>query len=263
MPEEIEVVGISFKDQGKTYYFNPDKYKLKQNITVIVETEHGLQFGKVTKTNTKIKANKLNKELKKVVRVSNKEDYRRHRKNIKDAKEAKSKCQELAQKQNLNMQIIDATYTFNREKLIFRFLSDSRVDFRELAKVLARTYKTRIELRQIGVRDKAKEVGGCGICGQKLCCSRFLKDLDTVTINMPKNQNISLNPSKINGLCGRLLCCFKYENEEYTCARKRLKKIGEKIKTPQGEGEIIGLDILKQQYKVQVPNQGIVMVAKE
>ena len=160
------------------------------------------------------------------------------------------------------MSLIDANYTFDRDKLIIRFLADNRIDFRDLVKEIASIYKVRIELRQIGVRDKAKEVSGCGICGQKLCCSRFLKDLETVSITMAKNQNLSLNPNKINGVCGRLLCCLKYEDEEYIKCRKHLPKIGDKMKTEAGEGTVIGLDILKQEYKVDVPNQGIVRVAK-
>jgi len=258
-----EVVGITLKDGGRIYYFDPNGYKLKKNVTVIVETEQGQQFGKVTKENIEINPKDLSKELKKVVRISNKEDYKKNTKNLKDAKEALIKCQKMVEEKDLKMKIIDASYTFDRDKLIFRFLADNRVDFRELAKDLAAKYKVRIELRQIGVRDKAKEVGGCGPCGQKLCCARFLKELDTVSINMAKNQNISLNPSKINGVCGRLLCCLKYEDEDYKECRKCMLKIGDKIKTEYGEGKIIGLELLKGKYKVDVPDHGIVIVDKE
>ena len=259
----IEVVGVTLKDGGRVYYFDPNGYKLKKNVTVIVETEQGQQFGKVTKENIEINPKDLSKELKKVIRISNKEDYKKNIKNIKDAKEALAKCQKMVEEKNLKMKIIDASYTFDRDKLIFRFLADNRVDFRELAKDLAAKYKVRIELRQIGVRDKAKEVGGCGPCGQKLCCSRFLKELDTVSINMAKNQNISLNPSKINGVCGRLLCCLKYEDEDYKECRKNLLKIGDKIKTEYGEGKIIGLENQQAKYKVDVPEHGIIIVDKE
>ena len=258
-----EVVGITLKDGGRIYYFDPNGYKLKKNVTVIVETEQGQQFGKVTKENIEINPKDLSKELKKVVRISNKEDYKKNTKNLKDAKEALIKCQKMVEEKDLKMKIIDASYTFDRDKLIFRFLADNRVDFRELAKDLAAKYKVRIELRQIGVRDKAKEVGGCGPCGQKLCCARFLKELDTVSINMAKNQNISLNPSKINGVCGRLLCCLKYEDEDYKECRKCMLIIGDKIKTEYGEGKIIGLELLKGKYKVDVPDHGIVIVDKE
>ncbi len=259
----MEIVGITLKDGGRVYYFDPNGYKLKKNVTVIVETEQGQQFGKVTRENTKINPKDLTKELKKVIRISNKDDYKKNIKNIKDAKEALIKCQKLVEQKNLKMKIIDASYTFDRDKLIFRFLADNRIDFRELAKDLASIYKVRIELRQIGVRDKAKEVGGCGPCGQKLCCARFLKELDTVSINMAKNQNLSLNPSKINGVCGRLLCCLKYEDEDYKNERKNMFKIGDKIKTEYGEGKIIGLEILEGKYKVDVPEHGIVIVDKE
>ena len=257
-----EVVEVIFKDNGRAYYFDPKDYKLKKNVTVIVETDQGLQFGKVKEANVKIDPKTLKSPLKEVVRISSKDDYKKHRKNIKDAKEALNKCREIVEEENLPMNIIDATYTFDRDKLIFRFLADNRVDFRDLVKKIASIYKVRIELRQIGVRDKAKEVGGCGICGQKLCCQRFLKDLDTVSISQAKNQNLSLNPSKINGVCGRLLCCLKYEDNNYTKCRKCLPKIGDKIKTEEGEGTVVGLDILKQQYKVDIPNKGIIRIDK-
>lgn len=258
----LEVVEVTFTNSGRAYYFDPNGYTLKKNVTVIVETDQGLQFGKVKESNLKIKPESLKSELKKVIRISTKKDYQRHIQNLKDAKEALNKSKQIVEKHRLPMNLIDATYTFDRDKLIIRFLADNRIDFRELVKEIASIYKVRIELRQIGIRDKAKEVGGCGICGQKLCCSRFLKDLDAVSISQAKNQNISLNPSKINGVCGRLLCCLKYEDENYTKCRKCLPKIGDKIKTEFGEGTVIGLDILKQQYKVDVPNQGIIRVDK-
>lgn len=252
-------VGVALKKDGKIEYFNPNGYNLKENVTVIVETNQGLQFGKVVTLSNNINV----KQLQKVIRISSKKDYQKHIKNLKEAQEALKKAKELVKQQNLNMNIIDATYTFDRDKLIFRFLSDNRVDFRNLAKELASIYKVRIELRQIGARDKAKEIGGYGPCGQKLCCARFLKELDAVSINMAKNQNIALNPSKINGSCGRLLCCLKYENENYTCAKKNMLKIGDKIKIENGEGTIIGLDILKQQYKVKTDSGSIIMVDKQ
>ena len=183
-------------------------------------------------------------------------------KNLKDAALALKTCRKIVQRDGINMHVIDASYTFDRDKLIFRFLADNRIDFRELARELASIYKVRIELRQIGIRDKAREIGGYGPCGQKLCCARFLQDLNAVSINMAKNQNIALNPSKINGVCGRLMCCLKYEDECYENCRKDMKKIGDKVKTEHGEGTITGLDILKQKYKVNVPNYGIVEVDK-
>lgn len=259
----IEVVGISFKKNGRVYYFDPNGYKLKKNITVIVKTEQGLQFGKVEIPSIKVDKSQIKSPLKKILRISSKDDYNKHRKNLKDATFALKKCKDLVSKENLNMNVIAAEYTFDRDKLVFRFVADNRVDFRKLAKDLAAIYKTRIELRQVGARDKAKEVGGYGQCGQKLCCARFLKDLDTVSINMAKNQNIALNPSKINGLCGRLLCCLKYENECYKQCRASMLKIGDEINTEHGNGKVIGLDILRQKYKVNVPDYGIIEVDKD
>ena len=257
-----EVVGVSFEEE-RIYYFDPNGHKVTENITVIVETEQGLQFGTVKIPLTEISEDKIKSPLKKVIRISTKKDYTQYKKNKKEAKEAKEKCQEIADKQDLNMKIIDASYTFDRDKLIFRFLADNRVDFRGLAKELAKIYKVRIELRQIGVRDKAKEIGGYGPCGRQLCCATFLKELDTVSINMAKNQNISLNPSKINGACGRLMCCLKYEDDCYTKCRLKMKKIGDKIETEHGIGTIQSLDILRQKYKVDVPDYGIVEVDKK
>ena len=256
----IDVIGVSFKENGRVYYFDPNGFKIRENVTVIVETEQGLQFGTVVKTNEQIEEKKLRSPLKKIIRISTKADYKKHQKNQKDSKEALKKCRELVEKEQLKMFIIDASYTFDRDKLIFRFLADNRVDFRKLAKDLAAIYKVRIELRQIGVRDKAKEVGGCGPCGQPLCCSRFLKDLDTVSINMAKNQNIALNPTKINGACGRLMCCLKYEDDVYTDCRKCLPKIGDKVKVDEGEGKVVSLEVLNQSYNVDIPDKGIVKV---
>lgn len=258
----IEVVGVNFKPHGQVYYFDPGSLKLKDNITVIVETEHGLQFGTVVKSKVEISSSKIQGKLKKVIRIANKNDYNKHRKNIKDASLALKNCRKIVERDGINMHVIDASYTFDRDKLIFRFLADNRIDFRELARELASIYKVRIELRQIGIRDKAREIGGYGPCGQKLCCARFLKDLNAVSINMAKNQNIALNPSKINGVCGRLMCCLKYEDECYEECRKGMKKIGDKVKTEHGEGTITGLDILRQKYKVNVPNYGMVEVDK-
>ena len=171
---------------------------------------------------------------------------------MKDADKAIIKCNELIEKYEVDMRIIDACYTFDREQLIFRFLADDRVDFRQLAKDLGSIFRTRIELRQVGIRDKAKDIGGFGPCGRKLCCSNFLSEFDSVSINMAKNQNLSLNPSKINGVCGRLLCCLKYENENYNEYKKGLPDVGNKIKTSSGEGKVISVDVFKRKYKVLI-----------
>ena len=258
----IKVVGISFEDNKQIYYFNPKSFDLKRNITVIVETERGLQFGKVELPPFEIDENKLVSDLKPVVRVTSKKDYMEHKKNLKEASIALSKCRELVKKLDLDMQIMDASFTFDRSQLLFRFLSDNRVDFRKLARELANCYKTRIELRQVGVRDKAKEIGGCGLCGRQLCCSRFGAGSDSVSINMAKNQNLSLNPNKINGVCGRLLCCLRYENEMYKEYKKDLPKVGDFVETEQGKGKVESVDVIKQKYTVNVPNVGVVEVCK-
>ena len=249
------VVGITFKEKGKTYYFSPGKYKINKNITVIVETERGLQFGKVVTDPIKFVSDK--EEVKKIIRIASNQDYKNHLKNLNDARSALKKCRELVKKYNLNMKVLDADYTFNRNQLMFHFISDSRIDFRELAKELAAIYRTRIELRQIGVRDKAKIIGGLGPCGRALCCSLFLDNFDSVSINMAKNQNLSLNPNKINGVCGRLLCCLNYEDETYTKCRQCLPNVGNKIVTERGEGIVVNVDILNRSYKVDVPEVGI------
>lgn len=249
-----EVVGVSFKEKGRVTYFLTDNKKLKKNITVIVETERGLQFGKVVTDTIELKDNKTN--LKSVIRIASKEDYNQHKKNLIDSKKALKKAKELVKKLQLDMYLIDANYTFNRDQLVFQFFADNRIDFRNLAKSLANIYKTRIELRQVGVRDKAREIGGIGQCGRCLCCTKFLKDFESVSINMAKNQDISLNPNKINGICGRLMCCLKYENECYKECRKQLPKIGEMVKTEQGEGKVVETNILNKTYIVDVPKYG-------
>lgn len=256
----IEVVGVTFKKNGQVYYFLPNNLKLNKGQTVIVKTERGLQFGTIQLENEKIKSSKIKTSLNEVIRVASKKDYEKHLKNIEDSRYALKKCKNLVEKYKLNMIILDANYTFDRDQLLFTFLADSRIDFRKLAKDLALIYKTRIELRQVGVRDKAKEVGGYGSCGRELCCSKFLCDFDSVSINMAKNQGIALNPNKINGICGRLLCCLKYENECYKELSKNFPKIGKKVETKFGEGKVISTDPLKQTYRVNVKDKGIVEV---
>ena len=256
----MELVGISFKDGGKVYYFMPGKYNLKRGITVIVETEQGLQFGKVIEPSINVPEEKIKAEIKPVIRIATKNDFHKHISNLEEAKEALEYARDLALSYNINMQLIDATYTFDKNQLIFRFISDNRVDFRNLVKDLAAVYKTRIELRQVGVRDRAKEISGCGICGQKLCCSRFLNDLDSVSINMAKNQNLSLNPTKINGCCGRLLCCLKYEDETYSDYKFGLPSIGSTAKTKEGTGKVVSINILRRTYKVDLGEKGLLEV---
>lgn len=253
------VVGIRLSDAGKTYYFNSNGFNLKDGDNVIVETEKGFQFGTVVTTVVDDSKNS-NLEYKNVIRIANKSDYKKHMKNMSDADKAVIKCNDLIEQYGLEMKIINASYTFDREQLIFRFVSDSRVDFRQLAKDLGSIFKTRIELRQVGIRDKAKEIGGFGPCGRKLCCSNFLAEFDSVSINMAKNQNLSLNPTKINGVCGRLLCCLKYENDNYTEYKKDLPEVGHRVKTEKGEGKVLSVDVFKKTYKVLLPENEILTV---
>lgn len=252
------VVGVKLNEKGKTYYFDSNDFKLNVGDKVIVETENGLQYGIVTATLVDSKNNNL--EYKKVIRNANKSDLKKYTSNLRDAERAIIKCNNLINQYGLEMKVIDANYTFDREQLIFRFVADNRVDFRQLAKDLGSIFKTRIELRQVGIRDKAKEIGGFGPCGRKLCCSNFLSEFDSVSINMAKNQNLSLNPSKINGVCGRLLCCLKYENDNYVEYKKGLPEVGHKIKTEKGEGKVISVDVFNKTYKVLLPENEILTV---
>lgn len=255
-------VGVTFRNQDAISYFFIDKTIPKKNITVIVKTDGCLQFGKVV---TKIMSDVTyeNKIIGKIIRISNKNDYHNYLKNQKDEKKALIICKNLVKKLELSMQIVDVNYSFDRSQLLFRFVADNRVDFRQLAKELAKIYKTRIELRQIGIRDKAKEIGGIGLCGTCLCCSRFLKEFNSVSISMAKNQNISLNPSKINGVCGRLLCCLKYEDDQYTSGKKCLAKVGQTMMLEEGEGKVVEVDVLNKKYKVEVPKVGIIEVKEK
>lgn len=255
-----QIVGIDKTGNGNITYFYTNGLHLKKNVTVIVEEEKGKYFGKVLTEEHSIDENKLNETLGNVVRIASKKDYSKYKENQKDASMALKKCKKLVEKYNLEMNLLDANYTFDRDQLIFRFFSDKRIDFRELARELASIYKVRIELRQIGVRDKAKEVGGLGSCGQELCCHRYLKDFDSVSISMAKNQNLALSPNKINGLCGRLLCCLKYENECYVESKKGLPKVGEKVDVDDTTGTVVEVNILDRSYKVEIVGKGIVEV---
>ena len=249
------IVGIKFGENSKTYNFAAAGFNLSEGDNVIVDTEKGSQYGTVVALNLE---NNKNMEYKNVLRIANKNDYKKNINNIRDAKNAVNRCNDLIQEYGLDMKVIDACYTFDREQLIFRFVADNRVDFRQLAKDLGAIYKTRIELRQVGIRDKAKEIGGFGPCGRKLCCNNFLTEFDSVSINMAKNQNLALNPTKINGVCGRLLCCLKYENDLYTECKKGLPLVGKKIKTDQGEGKVLSVDIFNRTYKVLLEDNEII-----
>lgn len=257
-----KVVGVAFKPNSKIYFFSDNGILVNDGDMVIVDTERGLQLGYVIANN--IMNKETNEDMKCVLRVANHKDISIFEKNLIDAQKALEKAKSIANKLNLSMNIIDANYTLDRNQLLFYFISESRVDFREMAKELAYIYKTRIELRQVGVRDKAKSVSGIGQCGRELCCSCFLKDnLDSVTINMAKNQNIALNPSKINGQCGRLLCCLNYEDEVYTENRKGMPSVGDIVSIESGEGKVISIDVLKRSYIVNTPDNVKVEVFME
>ena len=246
------IYGITLKNEGKIYYFNGENLEVDAGKYVVVETEKGIQYGKVM---YKAENNKVNipvEEMKKVLRVSTDDDYDTYLKNLADAEKCLAKARKIAKELELDMNILDASYTLDRKQLLFNFIADERVDFRELAKKLAAAYKTRIELRQIGARDKARTICGIGQCGRPLCCSTFLNHIDSVTMNMAKNQNIALNPSKINGLCGRLLCCLTYEDEEYVRCGQGMPNVGQTVKTEFGKGRVVSVDILNRKYKVDI-----------
>ena len=258
----MKIVGVKVNDNGKVNYYDCNGYNLKKNLTVIVKDDKGLQFAKIVDI---LEVDNIDK-YDKVVRIATKSDYQKYLSNLKEEEKALQKCKELASKEGLNMTILDANYNFDRTQLLFRFLSDERVDFRNLAKELGAKFRTRIELRQIGIRDKAKEVGGFGPCGRILCCTSFLANFDTVSINMAKNQGLALNPSKINGVCGRLLCCLNYENDAYTFARKDVPELGKKVVINDKEGKVITSEPLLGKYKVLIEDEVVevdINVSKE
>ncbi|MBC7088464.1 MAG: stage 0 sporulation family protein [Tissierellales bacterium] len=248
----VNVVGVRFKRSGKIYYFDPDNLDIRKNDFVIVETSRGIEFGLAVIKPKMVDESEIVPPLKKVLRVATEEDIEKFKENRKKAKEALKICNEKAKEHGLEMKLIDAEYTFDENKVIFYFTSDGRVDFRELVKDLASIFRMRIELRQIGVRDEAKMIGGLGPCGQPVCCSRFLPEFAPVSINMAKEQNLSLNPAKISGLCGRLMCCLKYEEEVYKDILEYMPEIGQIIETPSGEGVVIDRQIIKNKVKAKV-----------
>lgn len=247
-----DVVGVRFKKAGKVYYFDPNQFDISENEFAIVETVRGIEYGKVVITKKQVDENDVVLPLKKVIRIANENDRTIVEENKRAAKEAYQVCQEKVIEHELDMKLVDVEYTFDRNKVIFYFTADGRIDFRELVKDLAAIFRTRIELRQIGVRDEAKMLGGIGPCGRMLCCSTFLGDFEPVSIKMAKDQNLSLNPAKISGLCGRLMCCLKYENDEYEAAKEQLPDLDEKIQTPHGLGRVIGLNILERLIQVEL-----------
>lgn len=250
-----DVVGVRFKKAGKIYYFDPGDLSIQKDEFVIVETVRGVEYGRVVTPRKQVGEKDVVLPLKKVVRIADQKDRLIVEENKTAAKEAYDVCSEKVNEHQLDMKLVDVEYTFDRNKVIFYFTADGRVDFRELVKDLASIFRTRIELRQIGVRDEAKMLGGIGPCGRMLCCSTFLGDFDPVSIKMAKDQNLSLNPTKISGLCGRLMCCLKYENDEYESAKEQLPDLGEMIVTPDGTGKVVGLNILERVMQVDIPGQ--------
>jgi len=251
----VTVVGIRFKKAGKIYYFDPSDLDIKKDDNVIVETARGIEFGECVIGPKQIKEEQIISPLKVVLRKADEVDIKKHEENISKEKEAFDICTEKIEGHKLVMKLIDVEYTFDNNKVIFYFTADGRVDFRDLVKDLAAVFRTRIELRQIGVRDEAKMIGGLGPCGRPMCCSTFLGDFAPVSIKMAKEQNLSLNPTKISGICGRLMCCLNYEQETYEGIRKRLPKVTSIVETPYGRGEVVGNSVVKEMVKVKIKSK--------
>ena len=251
----IKVVGIRFRTAGKIYFFDPGKFTVKKGDHVIVETARGIEFGTAVSDAKEVEDDKVIQPLKPVLRIANQKDVEQEAANKEKEKEAYKVCLEKIRKHGLEMKLIDAEYTFDNNKVLFYFTADGRIDFRELVKDLAAVFKTRIELRQIGVRDETKIVGGIGICGRPLCCHTHLSDFIPVSIKMAKEQNLSLNPTKISGVCGRLMCCLKHEEETYEELNRRLPGVGDFVTTDDGfKGEVQSVNVLRQLVKVVIEN---------
>ncbi|MGL5315507.1 MAG: PSP1 domain-containing protein [Peptostreptococcaceae bacterium] len=259
----IKIVGVRFKSAGKIYYFDPVELEVEKNMDVVVETARGLEYGKVVVGPKEIEEQELVSPLKPIIRVATEEDTQIYLENKDKARETFELCQQKIKEHDLTMFLIDCEYTFDRNKLIFYFTAEGRIDFRELVKDLAAIFKTRIELRQIGVRDEAKSIGGLGPCGRKLCCSSWLGDFQPVSIKMAKDQNLSLNPTKISGICGRLFCCLKYEHDVYAEALEGLPTVGALVKTEDGKGKVTEVNTLLEQIKVEFNDKTIKIYDKE
>ena len=249
----IKVIGVRFRTAGKIYFFSPGGLELKAGDKVIVETARGVEFGSVVTGIKEVPDDQISQPLKPVIRIATQDDVRREAKNREKEKEAFKICQEKIRKHKLDMKLIDAEYTFDNNKVLFYFTADGRIDFRELVKDLASVFRTRIELRQIGVRDETKIRGGIGICGRPLCCHTYLTEFAPVSIKMAKEQNLSLNPTKISGVCGRLMCCLTNEEETYEELNSHLPSIGDYVTTPEKlKGEVQSVNVLRQTVKVIV-----------
>jgi len=248
----IKVAGVRFKKAGKVYYFDPAGLEVSKGMNVIVETARGLEFGTLSEDIKEVDEEEIVAPLKKIIRIANEKDVIQHQENLKRKERDLALCQEKIDKHQLDMKLVDVEHTFDNSKIIFYFTADGRVDFRELVKDLASVFKTRIELRQIGVRDEAKLIGGIGTCGRALCCHSWLPEFEPVSIKMAKIQNLSLNPSKISGICGRLMCCLKFENDVYCELRKGMPDVGERVMTEDGLGVVEESNILENKIKVRL-----------
>lgn len=249
----IKVIGVRFRTAGKVYFFDPGKFEIKQGDHVIVETARGIEYGTVIGAPRVVEEDKVVQPLKSVLRIANQKDDEQEAANRQKEKDAFKICLEKIRKHGLQMKLIDAEYTFDNNKVLFYFTADGRIDFRELVKDLASVFKTRIELRQIGVRDETKILGGIGICGRPLCCHTHLSEFAPVSIKMAKEQNLSLNPTKISGVCGRLMCCLKNEEETYEELNRKLPNVGDYVTTDDGlKGEVHSVNVLRQLVKVVV-----------
>ena len=249
----IKIVGVRFRTAGKIYYFDPKKLPIKKGDHVIVETARGIEYGSVVANPKEIPDDEVVQPLKAVMRIATPDDDARVERNLAKEKDAMRICAEKIRKHKLDMKLIDAEYTFDNNKVLFYFTADGRIDFRDLVKDLASVFKTRIELRQIGVRDETKLLGGIGICGRPLCCHTFLSEFAPVSIKMAKEQNLSLNPTKISGVCGRLMCCLKNEEETYEYLNSQLPNIGDYVTTPEGiRGQVKAVSVLRQRVKVLI-----------
>ena len=259
----IKIIGVRFREAGKIYYFSPGKRKISRGDQVIVETARGVEMGRVVLGEKEVPEEEIVSPLKEVTRIATEEDLKRVKRNREKEKEAFVVCEQKLKKHQLQMKLVGAEYTFDNNKLLFYFTADGRIDFRELVKDLASVFRTRIELRQIGVRDETKMMGGIGICGRELCCKTFLSDFAPVSIKMAKEQNLSLNPGKISGLCGRLMCCLKNEYETYEYLNSRLPGVGDFVTTPDGvKGQVQSVNVLRQTVKV-LTEQGDVKEVQE
>ena len=259
----INIVGVRFKNAGKIYYFDPVDFEIENNMDVVVETARGLEYGTVVVGKKEIDEESLVSPLKPIIRIATEEDTKIYRENKEKAKETFELCLQKIKEHNLTMYLIDCEYTFDRNKLIFYFTAEGRIDFRELVKDLAAIFKTRIELRQIGVRDEAKSIGGLGPCGRSLCCSSWLGDFQPVSIKMAKDQSLSLNPTKISGICGRLFCCLKYEHDVYVEAIEKVPPVGAIGKVDGNKGKVIETNPLLEQAKIEFNDKTIKICMKD